>query len=83
MAIKVIFVISLLLLLFVSYFFIRRNMKTYRKDKLTMIDWMKMSNQDRYLSDINDRNQSLKRKKTLIGNIRQEYKKISSNSKSN
>ena len=83
MAINFIFIISLLTLFFGAYSFIRRKKKTYRKDKLTMIDWMKMSNQDRYLSDINDRNQSLKRKKTLIGNIRQEYKKISSNSKSN
>ena len=75
-------IIKILLITFAISFIIgiylrKRNIKKlYRKKKLTMVEWMGMSNQDRYLSDVKDRKQKLNRKKILLSHIRREYKKV-------
>ena len=67
----------------VIYLILMRIKKKYRRHKLTMFDWMQMTNDQRSFLDKEDRNQSLRRKKELLGNIRKEYKKISTNSNQN
>tara|TARA_Y100001968_G_C19285746_1_gene681577 strand:- start:380 stop:631 length:252 start_codon:yes stop_codon:yes gene_type:complete len=82
MFIKTFFIVITGTLMFTIFKTLRKGKKrtNHVRGKINMIDWMRMSSEDRFLSDIKDRNDSVKRKKILIGNIRKEYKNFSKKS---
>ena len=71
-----IFLILTLIVILFSVFKLNKRSKVSSSKKMSIIDWMKMSNEDRNSLDISDRIKSMQRKKKLLKNIRNEYKKI-------
>ncbi len=71
-----IFLTLTLIVILVLVFKLNKRAKFSSSNKMTIIDWMKMSNHARNSLDISDRIKSMERKKKLLKNIRNEYKKV-------
>ena len=81
MFLKILFLTFSMFIFLVIYTRVRDIKWKYKFRRISIIDWMAMSDADRRSIDNKARIRSLKRKKNLIGNIRKEYKKISNGSK--
>ena len=70
---------SLLVVAFLYYLFIRRPKRVHRKIEVVkdMATWMQMSREERNKFGAKEQRESMQRKKTLLNQIRKEYKAIS------
>tara|TARA_Y100001968_G_scaffold330607_1_gene382928 strand:- start:1688 stop:1930 length:243 start_codon:yes stop_codon:yes gene_type:complete len=72
-----IFIISIaLVILLVINLHIKIKSRKNNYNKIKMIEWMKMSVEERKLFVREDMDKAMKRKKDLLKNIRKEYKRI-------
>ena len=73
-----IFIYSILLtfILFSIIFYKNKNRKNNKLKRITMIDWMKMTDEERKSLNKDQMIKTMNRKKSLLKNIRKEYKRI-------
>ena len=68
------------LIIFFILIIIRYSKRNNKSNLKSISKWMNMSKEERKLIDIKSRDNTLKRKKSLIDNIRKEYRKVSKSS---
>ena len=68
------------LIIFFILIIIRYSKRNNKSNLKSISKWMNMSKEERKLIDIKSRDNTLKRKKFLIDNIRKEYRKVSKSS---
>ena len=77
--------IFLLIIIFITLTLLFFRLKRIRKKtgvrRVSMVEWMKMSSDDRNANDNKQRLYNMKRKKILLSNIRKEYKQLVKKSK--